>query len=303
MAYLLGIMAMSIYNQTYGSSGIVTLMEQYNKVIDRAIALPAFQAIITVIQSIAVGFTVLFYFIDLSEKVTEKNFSPEQFLKATLRCVTAYMFIVNAVYIVGLLMDIGASLADATGSSDAVFFDSTKKTYLLNGLAKLKITEAIGYVVSCILPWIIAFIGEAIIQIVLISRILEVVVMTIFAPMSIADIYREGTASPGVQFMKKMLALGLQVAAIIIINMVTQLIIVQLMKDANKTSTTMIKLLTDGGVVTNNGISMYPTENIKQFLDALTQGTKTLQAFGVTLARIGLIWNSLPLCEEITGAK
>lgn len=301
MAYLLGIMVMLIYNQTYGSGGVLKLMKLYNQVIDRAMALDAFQSIIFVIQSIAVGVTVLLYLIDLAEKATEKKFSPEQFLKATLRCATAYMFIVNAVYIVGLLMDIGTSVADQTGnmSQEADFFDKAiNKSMLINGLGNLKITEALGYVLSCILPWIIAFIGEAIIQVILISRILEVVVMTVFAPMSIADIYREGTASPGIQYMKKMLALGLQVAAIILINLATQSIILNIVgADAG---TTMVGLLKTGTI---KGTAVFTTESLEDFLDVITRAPKMLKSLGVTLARIGLIWNSLPLCEEITGAK
>ena len=44
-------------------------------------------------------------------------------------------------------------------------------------------------------------------------------------------------------------------------------------------------------------------ESIEAFLDIVTAGTSSLKTFGVTLARIGLIWNSMSLCEEITGAK
>ena len=305
MSYLLGIMAMSIYNQTYGTSSVLKLTERYNSVMERASANSAFQALILTIQSIAVGITVLLYFVDLAEKVSEKNFSTEQFIKATLRCVTAYFFIINAVNIVGYLMDIGESVADSTGtaSTDAAFFDdAVNKTMFMNGIRKLKVMEIIGYVVSCIFPWIISFIGEVIIQVVLISRILEVMVMTTFAPMSIADIYREGTASPGVQYMKKMFALGLQVAAIIMINLATQAIILNIMgADAGTTITGL--LVSNGDGTLESGTLIFTKESISEFLNAITQNMKSLKAFGVTLARIGLIWNSLPLCEEITGAK
>ena len=45
------------------------------------------------------------------------------------------------------------------------------------------------------------------------------------------------------------------------------------------------------------------TETNAQLEIEIKTSQATLKTFGVTLARIGLIWNSMPLCEEITGAK
>lgn len=110
--------------------------------------------------------------------------------------------------------------------------------------------------------------------------------------------------------MKKMFALGLQVAVILVINAATQAIIAQLAGVGSGASITGLLEMSQLNIKADEmdtaietGKLVYSQDSIKAFLDVVTAGTKTLKTFGVTLARIGLIWNSMPLCEEITGAK
>lgn len=310
-SYLLGIMAITIYNQSYGSNGIMKIMDRYDMIMEKAMSINTFTSILMAIKGLAVGFTLVLYFIDLSGKVTEKNFSIEQFFKATLRCVTTYMFIMNSDTIVGYLLDMGsAATHEISDTAGLDFFGGNEKSMLINGIAKMKITEILSYIVCSVLPWIISMIGEIIIQVVLISRILEIITMTTLSPIAISDIYREGTSSNGVQYMKKMFALGLQVAVILVINAATQAIIAQLAGVGSGASITgllemsQLNLKADEmDTAIETGKLVYSQDSIKAFLDVVTASTKTLKTFGITLARIGLIWNSMPLCEEITGAK
>lgn len=312
ISYLVGIMAMTIYNQTYGTTSVTTLINRYNEISASAMSIGAFSSLVLTMKSLAVGITLLLYFVDLFGKVTEKNFSIEQFFKATLRCVTAYMFIMNSDVIVGYLMDAGAAMSEGIASTDIGydFFSSDhteRKTMLINGIEKFGIKDRLSYVILALIPWMISMLGEIILQIVLISRILEIGVMTVFAPIAISDIYREGTASTGVQYMKKMFALGMQVAVIILINVATQAIISEIM------GTGAGQALTDSLIMTEytgseqdalaNGSLIYTKDSIKVFLDTIFGHGDRLKVLGIMLARLGLIWNSLPLCEEITGAK
>ena len=52
-----------------------------------------------------------------------------------------------------------------------------------------------------------------------------------------------------------------------------------------------------------NGSLVFTKDSLKIFLDTLFGHGDRLKVLGIMLARLGLIWNSLPLCEEITGAK
>ena len=178
----------------------------------------------------------------------------------------------------------------------------------INSFNSFSIAEILSYIMNCLIPWLLSMIGSVVIQIVLISRVLEIVVLTVFAPLAIADIYREGTSSSGVQYMKRMLALGLQVAVILVINAATQAIILEVI--GGNSGLTMSKLLKEVTEFTGsrheaikNGTLIYTKESVEDFMSAICNQNDLVKVLGIQLARLGLIWNSLPLCEEITGAK
>ena len=300
-------MVIYIYNQTYGSSYITSLISKYEAITADAMGLSVFSSLVTTIKTLAICITMLLYFMDLFGKVTEKNFSIEQFFKATLRCVTTYIFISNSIEIVGYLMDAGSSLSSSIASYGGYnFFTTNHKVMFINSFNSFSIAEILSYIMNCLIPWLLSMIGSVVIQIVLISRVLEIVVLTVFAPLAIADIYREGTSSSGVQYMKRMLALGLQVAVILVINAATQAIILEVI--GGNSGLTMSKLLKEEFTgsrheAIKNGTLIYTKESVEDFMSAICNQNDLVKVLGIQLARLGLIWNSLPLCEEITGAK
>ena len=307
LSNLLAIMAITIYNQ-------MELITRYNKIATDVMQVGGFAAMVSTVKGLAVGITVLLYLIDLAGKVTEKNFSIEQFFKATLRFVVSYFFILYSDVITNYLIEAGTGITiDTVMDSGFAFFtdDPDNKTLLINGIKDMKAIETLGFVISSIIPWLFSMIGEVILQIVLISRILELVVMVTFAPLSISDIYREGTASPGVQYMKRVLALSLQVIVIILINAATQAIIFAIInKGSNVTiGQTITDILVEAeyseskNVALANGSAKFTVDSVRTFMKTLTGQDSLVKVIGVLLARLGLIWNSMPLCEEITGAK
>ena len=307
LSNLLAIMAITIYNQMYGASAVLELITRYNKIATDVMQVGGFAAMVSTVKGLAVGITVLLYLIDLAGKVTEKNFSIERF-------VVSYFFILYSDVITNYLIEAGTGITiDTVKDSGFAFFtdDPDNKTLLINGIKDMKAIETLGFVISSIIPWLFSMIGEVILQIVLISRILELVVMVTFAPLSISDIYREGTASPGVQYMKRVLALSLQVIVIILINAATQAIIFAIInKGSNVTiGQTITDILVEAeyseskNVALANGSAKFTVDSVRTFMKTLTGQDSLVKVIGVLLARLGLIWNSMPLCEEITGAK
>ena len=83
------------------------------------------------------------------------------------------MFIMNSSTIVGYLLDLGGAAAkEVSDQAGLDFFGGNEKSMLINGIAKMKITEILSYIVCSILPWLISMIaiGDKTV-IVMISRI------------------------------------------------------------------------------------------------------------------------------------
>ena len=141
LSNLLAIMAITIYNQMYGASAVLELITRYNKIATDAMQVGGFAAMVSTVKGLAVGITVLLYLIDLAGKVTEKNFSIEQFFKATLRFVVSYFFILYSDVITNYLIEAGTGITiDTVKDSGFAFFtdDPDNKTLLINGIKDMK---------------------------------------------------------------------------------------------------------------------------------------------------------------------
>lgn len=301
---LLSNMAIQIYNNVYGSGQLLKTIQNYDKVLDSVTKVFNSESAISLsMTSLSVGITALLFFVDLSGKVTEKNFSIEQFFKSLLRFVTTYMFIMNAGYIIEQIMDIGTSAIPQDVEYGIDFFTKANKAMFINGLAEMKLGDLLSYILQGIIPWILSLISEVMIQVIIISRILEISVMSVFAPLAIADIYREGTQSNGVTYMKKMLALALQVTVIVMINIATQSIVSAIVGIETGKDFYMLLEIKEHA---EGEPAMFTEESLSLFLEALLGGNSRnaiLKSMGIMFARVGMIWNSMSLCEEITGAK
>ena len=64
ISYLVGLMAMTIYNQTYGATSVTTLINRYNEISKTAMSVSAFYNLTLTMKSLAVGITLILYFID-----------------------------------------------------------------------------------------------------------------------------------------------------------------------------------------------------------------------------------------------
>mgnify|MGYP000208172639 CR=1 FL=1 len=146
LSNLLAIMAITIYNQMYGASAVLELITRYNKIATDVMQVGGFAAMVSTVKGLAVGITVLLYLIDLAGKVTEKNFSIEQFFKATLRFVVSYFFILYSDVITNYLIKAGTGITiDTVKDSGFAFFtdDPDNKTLLINGIKDMKAIETL----------------------------------------------------------------------------------------------------------------------------------------------------------------
>ena len=309
MNKLLGLMAITIYNQLYSAGSVADLIERYDRVLNGTTNIVVFAAFLSTMKTVAAGITVILFLIDLGNKSTEKNFNTEQLFKSMLRYFTAYIFILQSSNIINYMLDICSATAAQLGDSSiaADFFEnSSSRSMLINGIRNLDFGDQLGFIAWGILPWIICMIAQLVVQFVLITRVLELTVRMIFAPIALADVYREGTRSPGIIYIKKILALGLQVLVIVLLNVASQSILQSINADNAVSVIGALKTVEISGDQTEalvNGSLVFTKESITEFLTNLLSTEHYPKMLGIILAKLGMILNSLPLCEEITGAR
>lgn len=300
----------TIYDNMFATDNLSTLITKYNNVINRVINTSGYTSIIGTMKALAYAIICVLFLLDLGEKATEKGFSTEQLFKAMLRYFVSAMVVWQSDTIVFYLLNATEALSSqiSTAGAGAEAFSASEKTMLANGIRDMDISDQFSYILPAIIPWAIAQISRLMLYFVLISRTIEITVRMMFAPAAISDIYKNGTASNGVTYMKKIFALGIQVVVIVLINAAMQNVILALAKNGEVSSSSVKAFLVANEPVKDASgapIYRYTVDSVKNFMTAIVYGGggNNWQTLGIMLARVGIIYSSLPLCEEAVGVR
>ena len=314
MYKFLGDEYIKIFEQMYSGQDVVALIKRYDTIIQAMMSGSFFAAAIATFKALALGITLLYCLLDLASKVTEKNFSTAQLFKVLLRYYVAAMIILNADIIVDnlfkLATGLAASVSNASIGNEINLLDAkAKQTFYEKLDSRLNFIDTMGYVFKGAIPWFICIVSELIIHFVLITRAIELSVRMVFAPLALAGIYKGGTQSSGVRYIKKILSLALQVVVIVLICSVAQTIISYLSStsgagsNAVSSGKSLMHILFNAS---NGSVAGTITEeSAEAFLSATLGGAKGnyWMAIGVMLAKLGVLYSSMPFCDELVGAR
>lgn len=178
-----------------------------------------------IVSPVGEALIVLFFLIELIDKTTKDNFSVEHFFKLMLKVVIAKFLIENGWDILTGCINVGSNLAGAITSDPKGL---TSKSKVLDQYAKeIQETNTIGnlgMIIQWFLPWVFAWISKMICIVICWGRMIELSVRAVTAPISMADIFQDGTHSGGFRYLRKFLGVCLQAAVIMIVIQVSGII-------------------------------------------------------------------------------
>ena len=178
-----------------------------------------------IVSPVGEALIVLFFLIELIDKTTKDNFSVEHFFKLMLKVVIAKFLIENGWDILTGCINVGSNLARAITSDPKGL---TSKSKVLDQYAKeIQETNTIGnlgMIIQWFLPWVFAWISKMICIVICWGRMIELGVRAVTAPISMADIFQDGTHSGGFRYLRKFLGVCLQAAVIMIVIQVSGII-------------------------------------------------------------------------------
>lgn len=178
-----------------------------------------------IVSPVGEALIVLFFLIELIDKTTKDNFSVEHFFKLMLKVVIAKFLIENGWDILTGCINVGSNLAGAITSDPKGL---TSKPKVLDQYAKeIQETNTIGnlgMIIQWFLPWVFAWISKMICIVICWGRMIELGVRAVTAPISMADIFQDGTHSGGFRYLRKFLGVCLQAAVIMIVIQVSGII-------------------------------------------------------------------------------
>lgn len=191
----------------------------YGKVFSRV------QDMYEAVQSVAVVLIFIYFMIAFVDKLSGENFTFEQMFRQIILLLVAKFLIDHGLEIIQLLYDFGTALlaevaAPIPEGGGAMGADNAKELLKefeaslgLSGF--MKVLKDVIVWLWLFIPWIFSWILGICVKIIMYSRMIEIYVRAIFAPIAFADFYQGGLQSAGFRYLRNFLAVAIQGALIL----------------------------------------------------------------------------------------
>ena len=146
------------------------------------------------------------------------------------------------------------------------------------------------YLLGAIVMFLLVFVSNLSTLFIGFTRLIELTIRALFSPIAVADIFTHGIQSPGIRYMKKIAALSIQFAVIVVINIGCSLLLQSNMFSPGAGNITDILLAGE-----------FDLHACLDFLNELLTGGGFVLRMALILTKIGLTIKSLSICNDIVG--
>lgn len=156
---------------------------------------------------------IIYVMIEAIQQTSIKTISIEDVMKMIMKCAIGIIVIENGYMVLSLIIDLGSGLFDTIYSASV---QSSAGINVCNFETAIEYSpvEAIGSMLSNLIPWLIIQFAKVVVFVAAWSRILEIGARTVMAPLGMADIITEGQHGNGMRYLRKYFACALQGAVI-----------------------------------------------------------------------------------------
>lgn len=191
----------------------------YGKVFSRV------QDMYEAVQSVAVVLIFIYFMIAFVDKLSGESFTFEQMFRQIILLLVAKFLIDHGMEIIQLLYDFGTALlvevaAPIPEGGGAMGADNAKELLKefesslgLKGF--MKVLKDVIVWLWLFIPWIFSWVLGICVKIIMYSRMIEIYVRAVFAPIAFADFYQGGLQSAGFRYLRNFLAVAIQGALIL----------------------------------------------------------------------------------------
>lgn len=171
----------------------------------------AFAAFITSLKAVASMLFMIRMISYVIQKIADGRDPLEEWALVLIKLGIGIAIIINAEKLVAALCYVGywlgKELVNASSNSDMVASSAEELYNILTGSDyHLGLMEFIWHIIEIFLPFALSFLAEIAIDFAVLQVFLEIGIRRVFIYIPIAEIYQEGLRSPGIRYLKKLLA-------------------------------------------------------------------------------------------------
>lgn len=217
-----------------------------------------------IVLPIASVLVVIYFMMQLMDKLTTEQFSTDQFIKMLMKLVFAIIVITNISVWSANIMQFGVLFTDAVTQSTSVTTSFSTDDVLKDMSGFNKILT----VIIMMIPWMVSMLLRVAVYFLGYGRAIEIGVRASLAPIGCADIVTGGVNSNGFKYIKKMVGVSIQGGVMMLVAGIA-------------------------AVLLNNHVS-----EIQNLLSILTIG----KYLGIAASMVGIMASSKQLAFEVVGA-
>lgn len=199
---------------------------------------------------IALGLMIIWFMVALMEKSASEQVTIEQFLLMFVKLIAAKFLIDNGFQIFTELWSLGITLIDDVGHAfadgDGISFDYKDLWLDLTGVTwgdKLPFLTSLGLLAQLLIPWLVTKAIIACVYFICYSRLIEMLVRMLAAPIAVSDFITEGIRGSGWRYLKNFLAICLQGMIIVAIGQLYPLIMAGVLSSSGNFWTVILKFI------------------------------------------------------------
>lgn len=200
-----------------------------------SIILAAITTLHELMVPIGVYLMCIYFIISMEELIVSETFTWTQLTKKMVMFLVAKFLMEHGFELMEMLFAVGMSVAAKLnnavvggGTPELVLdtkamIDAFRAELGMTGL--LKVLADIILFIYLLFPWLLSWLMRLAIALICYSRVIEIYVRAVMAPVALSDFYHGGLQSTGWKFLKSFLAVSLQGATILIISVIFSLMI------------------------------------------------------------------------------
>lgn len=195
------------------------------------------------VMTVALMLVFIYFILAMVEKLSSETFTWEHFIKQLALLLVSKFVLENGMVIIeycfdlglGLFNEITAVLDNQEAFQNSSLFETNTSYDAFKDLMGVGDGSVVGFIkqlflplimlIVLILPWLISFIGELLMKLVMYSRVIDIYLRAMAAPIAFADFYHGGLQSAGFRYLKNFLAVGIQGALIMMIVAIYSLLV------------------------------------------------------------------------------
>lgn len=200
-----------------------------------SVILTAISTLHSLMVPLGVYLMFIYFIISMEELIASESFTWQLMTKKLVLLLVAKFLMDHGFELLEMLFAVGMSIAAQLnnamvgGEVTELTFDASaminafREDLGMTGL--LKTLADIIMFVYLLIPWLLSWLMRLAISLICYSRVIEIYVRAVMAPIALSDFYHGGLQSTGWKFLKSFLAVSLQGATILIISIIFSLMI------------------------------------------------------------------------------